>query len=164
MKMILILKPLAVLTPPNYLKPTSFIDSAASISLGGQKALYKIAAVQEKNKSLGIPNGVSMSTTQTVELLLPKLSIAARKAHRLLSTSRNLVAISKLCDAGCIVYFHKHGVAIKYEGEIIDRGWQDRATCLWQVPLNSKDTKIGSPQKHHHLSMIQATAWYSIWR
>ena len=49
-----------------------------------------------------------MAITQTVELLLPKLPPAARKAYRVPSISHNLVAVSELCDAGCTVYFHKH--------------------------------------------------------
>jgi len=75
--------------PPNYQTATAFIDSAASISLVGQRALCKIAAVQEKSKILGIPNRASMATTQTVELLLTKLLLAARKAYRVPNIAHN---------------------------------------------------------------------------
>ena len=124
--------------PNNYLKTSAFIDSAASISLVGQKALCKIAEIQEKNKSLGIPKGASMETTQTVELLLAKFPKAARRAFRIPSITHNLVAVSELCDAGCTVYFHKHGVEIEYEGEVVGRGWRDKTTRLWRVPLISE--------------------------
>jgi hypothetical protein len=63
-----------------------------------------------------------MSTTHTVELLLPKLPLAARKAYRVLTIAHNLVAVSEPCDAGCLVYFHKHRVEIEFEGEVIGRG------------------------------------------
>ena len=53
-----------------------------------------------------------METTQTVELLLAKFPKAARRAFRIQSITHNLVAVSELCDAGCTVYFHKHGVEI----------------------------------------------------
>ena len=79
-----------------------------------------------------------MQTTQTVELLLDKFPVAARKAYRVPNISNNLVAVSELCDAGCTVYFHKEGVEIEYEGEIIGRGWRDKATRLWRVPLTSE--------------------------
>ena len=103
-----------------------------SIYLAGRtKALCKIAAVQEKSKTLGIPNGASMSTTQTVELLLPKLPLAARKAYRVPTIAYNLVAVSELCDAGCSVYFHKHEVEIEFKGKVIGRGWRDKATGMW---------------------------------
>jgi hypothetical protein len=132
--------------PSNYLKTTAFIDSAASISLVGQKALYKIAAIQEKNKSLGIPNGASMETTQTVELLLPNFPKAARRAFLVPNITHNLVAVSELCDAGCTVFFHKHGVEIEYEGEVIGRGWRDKQSRLWRVPLISEG---GGPVTPH---------------
>ena len=53
--------------PTNYLKSTAFLDSAASLSLLGLKLLCKIAELQEQDKTLGITNGNSMETTQTVE-------------------------------------------------------------------------------------------------
>ena len=87
--------------PPHYQKTTAFIDSAASISLLGQKGLCKIVAVQEYSKTLGTPNGASMATTQTVELLLPKLPLAVRKAYRVSNIAHNLVAVSELWDADC---------------------------------------------------------------
>ena len=50
--------------PTNFAKMTAFVDSAPSISLVGRKALCKIAEVQDRNKTLGIPNGATMETTQ----------------------------------------------------------------------------------------------------
>ncbi len=79
--------------------------------------------MQEDSKTLGTPNGASMATTQTVELLLPKLPLAARKAYRVPNIAHNLVAVSELCNTDCSVYFHKHGVDIEFEGEVIGRGW-----------------------------------------
>ena len=94
----------------------------------GRKALRKIAEVQERNKTLGIPNRATMETTQTVELLLDKCSKAARKAYRVPHITTNLVAVSELYDTGYTVYFHKHGVQIEFKGEVIGRGWRDKHT------------------------------------
>jgi hypothetical protein len=80
-----------------------------------------------------------------VELLLTKLPLAARKAYRVPNIAHNLVAVSELCDAGCSIYFHKHGVEIEFEGEVIGRGWQDKATHLWRVPLTSEDANRVTP-------------------
>ena len=79
-----------------------------------------------------------MSTSQTVELLLPKFPTTARRAYRVPGLTNNLVAVSELCDADCTVFFTKHGVEIEYEGEIIGRGWRDKKTRLWRVPLTSE--------------------------
>ena len=65
--------------PPNYKNTTAFIDSAASLTLLQQQAVCKLALVQEKNKTLGTPNGSNMQTSKTIELLLPKLPPPARK-------------------------------------------------------------------------------------
>jgi hypothetical protein len=108
--------------PPHLQSTTAFIDSAASISLVGCTALCKIAEVQERNKTLGIPNGATMVTTQTVKPLLPKFPLAAHKAYRVPAITNNLVAVSELCDVNCTVFFTKHGVEIEYDGEIIGRG------------------------------------------
>ena len=79
-----------------------------------------------------------METTQTVELLLDKFPKAAQKAYRVPHITNNPVAVSELCDTGRTVYFHKHGVEIEFEGEVIGRGWRDKRTRLWRVPLTSE--------------------------
>ena len=124
--------------PPDKQRTTAFLDSAASITLLGMKALAKVSEVQEKNKTLGIPDGGSMETTRTLELLLPKWPAAARKGYRVPNITNNLVAVSELCDAGCTVFFTKHGVEIEFEGEVIGRGWRDQKTRLWRISITSE--------------------------
>ena len=60
-------------------------------------------------------------TTETLELLLSKLPEAARKAFRVPDIPDNLIAGSKLVDAGFSIKFYKHGVEIEYEGETLYR-------------------------------------------
>ena len=93
--------------------------------------MYKIAQVQEDTKTLGTPNGSSMHTQKTIELLLPKLPPKARKGYTVPNITNNLVSVAELCDTGCTVFFHVHGVDITYEGEIIGKGWRDRPSRLW---------------------------------
>ena len=52
--------------------------------------------------------------------------------------TNNLVSVAELCNAGCKVFFHEHGVNIEYEGEIIGRGWRDRQSKLWRISLTSE--------------------------
>ena len=111
--------------PHNYKTDTAFIDSAASVSLLGDEAKCTLAKLQEHAKQLGIPDGNTMMTTETLRLLLQKLPEAARKAYRVPKIAHNLIAVAALCDAGCEVRFFKHGVTIEYEGEILYRGWRD---------------------------------------
>ena len=118
--------------PPNYKNTTAFIDSAASLTLLQQQAVYKLALVQERNKTLGTPNGSAMQTSKTIELLLPKLLPPARKGYTVPGITNNLVSVAELCDAWCTVFFHKHGVDIGFKGETIGRGWRDRPSRLWR--------------------------------
>ena len=87
---------------------------------------------------LGIPNGSSTETTQTVELLFTNFPKAARQDFRVPNITNNIVAVSELCDAGCNVHFHKHGAEIEFESEIIGQGWRNKSTRLWRVPLTSE--------------------------
>ena len=42
-----------------------------------------------------------MKTTETLDLLLDKLPLTARTAHRCPGITNNLLAVSTLCNAGC---------------------------------------------------------------
>ena len=54
--------------------------------------------------------------------------------------------MAELCDADCTVLFHRHGVNIDYDGEIIGRGWRDRPSNLWRIPLTSEGGDRITPQ------------------
>jgi hypothetical protein len=70
-----------------------------------------------------------------VNLLLKKLPAEARLAHQLPGLVNNLLLVAVLCDAGCGVFFHKHGCEVTHNGETILRGWRDPKNRLWHVKL-----------------------------
>ena len=76
-----------------------------------------------------------MTSTHAVNLLLTKLPADARLAHRLPGLVNNLLSVAVLCDAGCEVFFHKHGCEVTLNGETILRGWRDPKNRLWRVKL-----------------------------
>ena len=76
-----------------------------------------------------------MMTSETLELLLKKLPPKARRAFRCPNIRHKLLAVCELCDAGCIVLFREDAVEVEYNGEIILRGWRDKRTRLWRVPI-----------------------------
>jgi len=132
--------------PPDYKKSTAFLNSAALLTLLQTNAIYKIAAIQDQTKTLGTPNGNEMQTQKTIELLLPKLPQPARKGYTVPHLTNNLVSVAELCDAGCTVFFHMHGVDINSEGVTIGQGWRDKPSRLWRIPLTSEgDEKISPP-------------------
>eukprot|EP00957_Ditylum_brightwellii_P130024 9916763-Ditylum_brightwellii.AAC.1 len=52
----------------------------------------------------------------------------------------NLVAVSELCDAGCEVKFNDKEVIITNNTQIISKGWRDKSTRLWRIPIVDKPT------------------------
>ena len=120
--------------PPN-LNNTAFIDTAANLNLLSESAPANEASTQLPSKSILQPSGAKMSTTATLQMLLNKLPPDAREAHRTPGLLHNLVAASKLVDAGCELYFHKTGCDITRNGELILRGWRDEATRMWRMSL-----------------------------
>eukprot|EP00804_Cyclotella_cryptica_P012998 CCRYP_002316-RA/>CCRYP_002316-RA protein AED:0.46 eAED:0.46 QI:0/0/0/1/0/0/2/0/178 len=75
------------------------------------------------NKSVLQPKG-TLLTMETLLLLLNKLPAQAHVAHRSPGISNNLLAVSKLTDAGCELFFHSTGCKVA-----------DPTTRLWRVPL-----------------------------
>jgi hypothetical protein len=128
--------------PPNPRTTTAFLDTAASLSLLGRDAHCKLADVQEPNVSLGTPSKDSITTTETLELVLAKLPKAARRAFRVPDIPHNLIAGAELVDAGCGLHLYKTYGEIEYEGETLYRGWRDKPTRLWRFDLTSKGGRI----------------------
>ena len=114
--------------PPNPNRTTALLDYAASIYLLSREAQCKRTDIQESNKTLGTTNRATMVTTETLELILQNLPSAARRAFRVPDIPHNLIAASKLADAGCGIHLYKHYGEIEYEGETLYRGWCDQPT------------------------------------
>jgi len=76
-----------------------------------------------------------MTSVHAVNLLLKKLPADARLAHRLPGLVNNLLSVAVLCDAGCEVFFHKHGCEVTHNGGTILRGWRDPKNRLWRIKL-----------------------------
>ena len=74
----------------------------------GRGTHVKISETQETNKILGTPNKAAIVTTETLELLLKKLTKAARKAFRVPDIPHNLIADCELVDAVCGIHLYKH--------------------------------------------------------
>ena len=121
---------------------TALIDSAATISLLTSHTTASKASAQEPSKTVIIPDGKNLATTDTVLLNLPELPDAARRAYRLPSIMNNLLSVAELCDAGCTVLFENDKVSVKSkENKIILTGWRDSRNNLWRVPLVDSQMK-----------------------
>ena len=109
-----------VANPPHANKCTALLDCAASVACLGRDAIAARTKIQEQNFQLETPRkDARLMTTETLELLLNKLLLKARPAFRVPDIQHNLITCAELIDAGCLVYLHKHGCEIEYEGEVL---------------------------------------------
>jgi hypothetical protein len=116
-------------TNPNDLATTALINTGANISLLQTGAPATRTTTQDTTKSVIQPKG-TLTTTETLQLLLNKLPTSACTAHRSPGITNNLLAASELADAGCELFFHNTGCEVIHNGEVILRGWRDQNTRL----------------------------------
>jgi hypothetical protein len=89
--------------------------------------------------SVNMPNGNTIQSSHTCDLLLANLPPQARKSHILPGLVHNsLISVGKLYDNGCNVTFTQEQVTVSRNGECVMYGSQDPRSCLWRVDLKQK--------------------------
>ena len=78
-----------------------------------------------------------------MELLIAKLPKASRESHLAPGIINNLISVSVLCGAGCELFLHSTGCEIRFNWEIIVRGWRNMQTNMWRIsPLDEGVSNI----------------------
>ena len=95
--------------PPNC-NATALVDTAANLTILAAGAQSDRAKIQSQPKAVVQPKGNWLLTTENLLLLLNKLPIEARSAHRAPVISHYLVSVATLADAGCELFFIKQDV------------------------------------------------------
>ena len=113
-------------------KKIAFLDTAASVSILGERAEANVATIQKTNISLNAPSQVSIFSTSSTQ--------KARQALRVGRVPHNLVVVATLVDAGCSVHFYHWGFNIEYNGKTIYKGWRDPKTKLFQMIITDDGT------------------------
>ena len=113
---------------PTNLFSTALLDTAANISLLANGVPAEHTSKQYTPKSAMQPKGDRLHTTENLLLLLNKLPLTARKAHRAPGITNNLISAATLADAGCEIFFHKKECEVSLNSEIILRGRRDPYT------------------------------------
>ena len=126
-------------------RETAYLDCDASFSILGRDAKCKISPTQLPNISLNTPSHVPITTTKTLELLLHKLPLQARKAFLVEDIPHNLVAVAELVDAGCSVHLYAWGFDIDLEGETLYKDWREGPQSRL-FRMNLTDDKVGPCQ------------------
>ena len=122
-------------------KETALLDSAASLTLVKTAAVGTVSATTHQPKLITIPNGTKMKTTAELSLAIPQLPLGACTAHLMPGLAQNLLALSQLCDNGCVFMFTKDSVEAKLNSEVVLRGWRDATSNLWRVPITQHTTE-----------------------
>jgi hypothetical protein len=83
-----------------------------------------------------MPNGTSIQSPHTSNLLLSAFPRQARKAHLLPGLLHNsLIYVGKLCDSGCYVMFTREKVEVAKDGQCVMLGLRDPKSRLCRVSL-----------------------------
>jgi hypothetical protein len=89
--------------------------------------------------NVNMPNGTTIQSSQTCNLLLTDLPHQARQAHILPGLVYNsLISVGKLCDNECSVTFTQDQVTVSRNGKDVMYGSRDPKSRLWRVNLKQK--------------------------
>jgi hypothetical protein len=101
--------------------------------------------------SVNMPNGTTIQSSHTCDLLLADLPPQARKAHILPGLVHNsLILVGQLCDNGCNVTFTQEQVTVLRDGKCIMYGSRDPISRLWRVDLKQKFETKNVQCNHAH--------------
>jgi hypothetical protein len=94
-----------------------------------------------------LPNGATMESSHTAELVIPELNAAASKAHVFPGmANHSLLSVGQLCDEGYIVTFKHASVTIcDSEKSQILNGPRYSDTGLWRINLKQTNNHIPEP-------------------
>jgi hypothetical protein len=98
-----------------------------------------------------MPNGTSIQSSHTCNLLLTDLPHQARQAHILPGLVHNsLISVGQLCDNECSVTFTQNQVTVSRNGKDVKYGSRDPKSRLWRGDLKQKMKPKISQCNHAH--------------
>jgi hypothetical protein len=98
-----------------------------------------------------MPNGTSIHSSHTRNLLLSTLPWQARKARILHGLVHNsLIYVGQLYNSGCHITFNLDKLEVKKDGECVILGLRDPQSRLWRVNLK-EDAKPACKAECNHV-------------
>jgi hypothetical protein len=89
--------------------------------------------------NVNMPNGTTIQSSHTCNLLLTDLPPQARQAQILPGLVHNsLISVGKLCDNGCSVTFTQDQVTVSKNEKCVMNGSRDPKSRLWRVDLKKR--------------------------
>jgi hypothetical protein len=122
---------------------TAILDSVCTSNLLSATAPCTSKQAAHIPLIVNMPNGTSIQSSHTCDLLLTDLPPQARKAHVLPGIVHNsLLSVGQLCDNGCDITFNKDIVSVMKNGKCVMLGARDPPSGLWRVNLKNAKTAI----------------------
>jgi hypothetical protein len=89
--------------------------------------------------NVSMPNGTTIQSSHSCNLLLTDLPPQEQQAHILLGLSHSsLISVGKLCDNKCSVTFTQNQVTVSKNRKNVMYGSQDPKSRLWRVNLKQR--------------------------
>jgi hypothetical protein len=86
-----------------------------------------------------MPNGTTIQSSHTCNLLLTDLPQQARQDHILpVLVHNSLISVGQLCDNECSITFNQDHVTVSRNGKNVMNGSRDPVSRLWRVNLKQK--------------------------
>ncbi len=125
------------------------IDDSHGIADTGATSVFVKEGIQVPNKqpamtplTINLPDGTQVKSTHTCDVVVPGLPtpLVGHIVPHLAIAS--LFGIRPLCNAGCVVVFHKDRVDMWYNGKIILVGPRNMSTDLWTLPITGNPRQL----------------------
>jgi hypothetical protein len=98
-----------------------------------------------------MPNGTTIQSSHTCDLLLADLPPQAWKVHILPGLVHNsLISVGQLCDNGCDLTFTQEQITVSRDGKCVMYGSRDPMSRLWRVDLKKKFETKNVQCNHAH--------------
>ena len=110
---------------------SALLDSGANVSLVAPNIKVAQATKQQASKNIIVPNGATMTTSETAVFQWKKIGEPARICHKVKGLVHNLATVANLVDEGHEVTFREHyAIVTNKQNDIVLRGWRDLSNRL----------------------------------
>jgi hypothetical protein len=118
---------------------TAILDSGCNINFLSAAAPCSDKQAVHVPLNVNMPNGTTIKSSHTCNLLLTDFPPQARQAHILPGLVHNsLISVGQLCDNGCSVTFTQDQVTVSKNEKCVMYGSRDPKSRLWRVDLKKR--------------------------
>jgi hypothetical protein len=129
-------------TPSNFkatTDDTAILDSRCTRNVLSAAALCSDKQAAHVPLNVNMPNGTTIQSSHTCNLLLTNLPPQARQDHILPGLVHNsLISVGQLCNNECSATFTQDQVTVSKKGKNVMYGSRDPKSRLWRVNLKEK--------------------------